>query len=1356
MPIRSWSSVSQSEPARFIFVYRFTSVHRLESPRFAARSIPQLFGPVSSPPRTDVHLPSSVSIQILPSTLCLCPPSSTILLTLDGFHQLFSFLFFAELIPFFPPPIRHPQTSSLPYFLLTFVPISPIIFVVIPGQSIEVMISTAAHSPPGGSAQISRSASPLSAATAEDLVVALYDFHPTPPSINRCLSFKAGQVIRVVNRDKSGWWDGEMISTSNDKLSPPQSHPHPFNRGWFPSNYVSSIPNTNKATFELHQRKAFTRQPSVASLASVPSTSNDIFLDSPAFSSTSTLPDATPTFFHGINENDPSLNGRHLSPERGHLLPVWEPIVRAIRVLHSEVEHNTILTVQPATTNIISAVRGVLDSTGCLGRDSTFLRLYPSLSRERKLVLSALAALVDRVRKITAPGSLPADSSDAILTDADQSSLYQRRRVILQLADKVLSHVRRFLEVAQQCGITPTSPSSGEGSSISRVLNTQRSMSLRTPALSRDPPRSIRSSKSVGTLSRPCYDSSDDPPSIQFGKVASVIQHHRLESSNSASSSSYPATTTPATFSSTQILTLVDKSHDQVLSAVAVFIGHAHIHSSSAHPASHAHLIDMTRDVIENVCEMLVLVECISKNSQVRSQQVLRQDSTLAEAREALYVSTTRLVTAARVATSGSTDESAVPNDEEDEGDSLLTAATAVLRAANCCMDAVSQCLSCIDPIHGEFQVPSRRPPVKSSLGENSYSAAIEPSYHHSTAETFSRNTHHRLSILGRKASNLALTRNSIESENSGWSAVSQDWQRSLKPKNLPIATSKSSDGGSPHSRESHLAARGTLANKSPNLSFMSPSLSTLSSFDGIEFLRPTTSRANSSDGRYSRESSPATSTSISYPEDEGRLTSVVPSKSLPQGRSQSPLQAPIQLGSQQNPDSWQKELLLNNEGQVIGGTLRGLVGRMTSHDTPVEATFFHSFFMTFRLFTTSVELANALIARFGLTFLSPGLTNEHEPPAHVSKVTPIRLRVYNVMKSWLELHWRIDSDEIALSAISAWAGSQLSAALPVPAERLLELIKKRMKEGNLGIQSSAIQTRIKANKILGGGEETFGKLPCPPPIISKALMTQLRMNGSGSTMVQLLDFDPTELARQITLIEFKLYDAIKPEEIIGQLFNKKPGSAVNVRAMSAMSTKMTGWFTETILNEDDIRKRTQTIKFLIKLGSKLREIQNYNALMSVMSALNSSTILRLKRTWEGVGNKARALLDVLNQAVSHQRNYAEYRATLRSAHTPCIPFLGVYLTDMTFCHEGNPTHRSSPDLPGVKLINFDKYQKMTKIMSEIERFQIPFNFTEVPQVVSYIRFSMENLVYQASAENLYQRSLVIEPRESSHPTVHP
>ena len=60
-----------------------------------------------------------------------------------------------------------------------------------------------------------------------DYVLAMHDFSPQRQNDN-CLSFRAGQVIRVWNRDSSGWWDGELEGR----------------RGWFPSNYVSADVNS--------------------------------------------------------------------------------------------------------------------------------------------------------------------------------------------------------------------------------------------------------------------------------------------------------------------------------------------------------------------------------------------------------------------------------------------------------------------------------------------------------------------------------------------------------------------------------------------------------------------------------------------------------------------------------------------------------------------------------------------------------------------------------------------------------------------------------------------------------------------------------------------------------------------------------------------------------------------------------------------------------------------------------------------------------------------------------------------------------------------------------------------------------
>ena len=73
-----------------------------------------------------------------------------------------------------------------------------------------------------------RDASPTSPDVPDEYVLALHDFEPQAQNAT-CLSFRAGEKIRVLNRDPSGWWDGELNGR----------------RGWFPSNYV------NKAVMSL-------------------------------------------------------------------------------------------------------------------------------------------------------------------------------------------------------------------------------------------------------------------------------------------------------------------------------------------------------------------------------------------------------------------------------------------------------------------------------------------------------------------------------------------------------------------------------------------------------------------------------------------------------------------------------------------------------------------------------------------------------------------------------------------------------------------------------------------------------------------------------------------------------------------------------------------------------------------------------------------------------------------------------------------------------------------------------------------------------------------------------------------------
>lgn len=434
-------------------------------------------------------------------------------------------------------------------------------------------------------------------------------------------------------------------------------------------------------------------------------------------------------------------------------------------------------------------------------------------------------------------------------------------------------------------------------------------------------------------------------------------------------------------------------------------------------------------------------------------------------------------------------------------------------------------------------------------------------------------------------------------------------------------------------------------------------------------------------------------------------------------------------------------ELLHNKEGQITGGTLPALVERLSTHDSTPDSMFVSTFYLTFRLFVTPTDLAKALVDRFEYVAESPHIAG------------PVRLRVYNVFKGWLESHWRDLSDHEALTVIEPFAKDQLSKVLPAAGRRLLELAQKVSSTdgplvprlvSSMGKTSTSIAQYIPADT------------PLPPPIMSKSQTGALKNWKMGGSNPSILEFDPLELARQLTIKEMNIFCSIMPEELLGSEWTKRLGSnAVNVRAMSTLSTDLSNLVADTILQYDDAKKRAVIIKHWIKIANKCLELNNYDSLMAIICSLNSSTIVRLKKTWEAVSQKRKDLLKALQAIVEPDKNYAVLRRRINDHVPPCLPFVGTYLTDLTFVDAGNPATKQLPgvgDEEGLSVINFDKHTRTAKIIGELQRFQIPYRLAEVPELQEWLQAQIVRVKSSSEHENVqqyYRKSLLLEPREN-------
>ncbi|KAH8825070.1 ras GEF [Flagelloscypha sp. PMI_526] len=254
-----------------------------------------------------------------------------------------------------------------------------------------------------------------------------------------------------------------------------------------------------------------------------------------------------------------------------------------------------------------------------------------------------------------------------------------------------------------------------------------------------------------------------------------------------------------------------------------------------------------------------------------------------------------------------------------------------------------------------------------------------------------------------------------------------------------------------------------------------------------------------------------------------------------------------------------------------------------------------------------------------------------------------------------------------------------------------------------------------------------------PPPIMPKL-----------NRKLKLLDIDPLEMARQLTIMESRLYQRIKPMECLQRAREQKTESMDNIAIVIQTSNRIADWVAESILTKEDSRKRAAAVKHLISIADRCRTMNNFSTMIAITSGLNTPPIRRLKRTWEQVNQKVMAMFTACEMTIDSSKNFAKYRQLMATITPPCVPFIGVFLTTLQFIQDGN-----KDNLPG-DLVNFKKRQKASEVISDIQRWQQQsFNFQPIPSIQSFLEDSLNQFQdTKASSEHFWTLSLEREPRE--------
>ncbi|KAM4038911.1 ral guanine nucleotide dissociation stimulator-like 3 isoform 2-T3 [Anomaloglossus baeobatrachus] len=428
-------------------------------------------------------------------------------------------------------------------------------------------------------------------------------------------------------------------------------------------------------------------------------------------------------------------------------------------------------------------------------------------------------------------------------------------------------------------------------------------------------------------------------------------------------------------------------------------------------------------------------------------------------------------------------------------------------------------------------------------------------------------------------------------------------------------------------------------------------------------------------------------------------------------------------------------------------GTLDKLVENLLVEYQGSDHGYVPTFLSTYRAFTSPGKVLEILLDR---RLEKVGDKEPASPGSPVPDAPSVQRVVRGVLQTWLERHPQDFCDSPQCLRLISFYLTQDSRENH---SQLLRLVKSLEEEGE---DNSSPKDWTSITRPAEGDCDTSADTTC------------------------LLSYPPQDVAEQLTLIDVDLFQKLQSCHCLGSIWSQRDKKesrhvAPSVRATVAQFNAVAACVTASVLSDIQMKPqmRTRVLEKWISIAQYCRFLRNFSSLRAILSALQSNSIYRLKRTWAAVSRDNLNVFHKLSAIFSDENNHEMSREILTKDEIPLrrsnsarneprplqrsasqvrstrpaqgtVPYLGTFLTDLVMLDT------ALPDTVEGGLINFEKRRKEYEVLSKIQKLQLTcrhYVLTPKPEILQAFYTHR-----QLTEEQSYRISRTIEPPADSCP----